>query len=255
MLFVNNTNSSGDPVASQTSVVEVNPTAEKTKKRKRKKSGDQQQQDTPTKVSKKSNKNQKDLEEEATDQQQANTEAPVPGAVGLCKICGDRASGYHYGVASCEGCKGFFRRSIQKQMTYKCMKDGACVILLLNRNRCQHCRFRKCIAMGMSRECVRFSTTNSALNTNSSNSNDGAQASPPQSQPVAEPVAPVVVVAASKKVSKKASGKPKSPVESGGSILSPVVSVSQESAIAASIEQAVNGMKVETVDQRDLTSR
>jgi len=87
-------------------------------------------------------------------------------SVGLCKICGDRASGYHYGVASCEGCKGFFRRSIQKQMTYKCMKDGACIILLLNRNRCQHCRFKKCIAMGMSRECVRFSSNSASSTSN-----------------------------------------------------------------------------------------
>lgn len=98
-----------------------------------------------------------DSQSQLQSQQQQPT--VTPGAVGLCKICGDRASGYHYGVASCEGCKGFFRRSIQKQMTYKCMKDGQCIILLLNRNRCQHCRFKKCIEMGMSRECVRFSTT------------------------------------------------------------------------------------------------
>ena len=25
-----------------------------------------------------------------------------------CKVCGDKASGYHYGVTSCEGCKVSF---------------------------------------------------------------------------------------------------------------------------------------------------
>ncbi|XP_066940333.1 ecdysone-induced protein 78C-like isoform X3 [Macrobrachium rosenbergii] len=74
-----------------------------------------------------------------------------------CKVCGDKASGYHYGVTSCEGCKGFFRRSIQKQIEYRCLRDGKCLVIRLNRNRCQYCRFKKCLAVGMSRDsAVRY---------------------------------------------------------------------------------------------------
>ncbi|VIO86326.1 Uncharacterized protein BM_BM2981 [Brugia malayi] len=77
----------------------------------------------------------------------------------LCKVCGDKSSGFHYGVTACEGCKGFFRRSIQKQMEYRCLRDGKCHIHRLNRNRCQFCRFRKCLAVGMSRDSVRYGRT------------------------------------------------------------------------------------------------
>lgn len=81
---------------------------------------------------------------------------PLPKTFVACRVCGDKASGYHYGVTSCEGCKGFFRRSIQKQIEYRCLRDGKCLVIRLNRNRCQHCRFKKCIAVGMSRDSVRY---------------------------------------------------------------------------------------------------
>ncbi|KAH9499133.1 Ecdysone-induced protein 75B, isoform B [Bulinus truncatus] len=75
----------------------------------------------------------------------------------LCKICGDKASGFHYGVFSCEGCKGFFRRTIRHQLTYKpCDTPSQCLIMRISRNRCQYCRLQKCISSGMSHEAVRL---------------------------------------------------------------------------------------------------
>ncbi|XP_043955633.1 nuclear receptor subfamily 1 group D member 1 isoform X3 [Gambusia affinis] len=79
------------------------------------------------------------------------------GMVLLCKVCRDVASGFHYGVHACEGCKGFFRRSIQQNIQYKkCVKSESCSIMRTNRNRCQQCRFKKCLSVGMSRDAVRF---------------------------------------------------------------------------------------------------
>ncbi|XP_069509431.1 nuclear receptor subfamily 1 group D member 2-like [Ambystoma mexicanum] len=87
----------------------------------------------------------------------SGTFSKAGGMVLLCKVCGDIASGFHYGVHACEGCKGFFRRSIQQNIHYKtCVKNENCTIMRMNRNRCQHCRFKKCLAVGMSRDAVRF---------------------------------------------------------------------------------------------------
>uniref|UniRef100_A0A8R1DXZ6 Nuclear receptor domain-containing protein n=1 Tax=Caenorhabditis japonica TaxID=281687 RepID=A0A8R1DXZ6_CAEJA len=75
----------------------------------------------------------------------------------LCQVCSDKASGFHYGVFACEGCKGFFRRSIQQKISYRaCTRTEDCLILRNNRNRCQCCRLKKCLAVGMSRDAVRF---------------------------------------------------------------------------------------------------
>ncbi|TPP61016.1 Nuclear receptor subfamily 2 group C member 2 [Fasciola gigantica] len=71
-----------------------------------------------------------------------------------CKVCGDKASGRHYGVVSCEGCKGFFKRSIRGHVSYACRSDQQCLVNKAFRNRCQYCRLQKCLAVGMRSEAV-----------------------------------------------------------------------------------------------------
>lgn len=66
-----------------------------------------------------------------------------------CVVCGDKASGRHYGAISCEGCKGFFKRSVRKQLNYICRANQECEVTKHHRNRCQYCRLQKCILMGM----------------------------------------------------------------------------------------------------------
>ncbi|KAJ3595482.1 hypothetical protein NHX12_004785 [Muraenolepis orangiensis] len=76
-----------------------------------------------------------------------------PAADGCSAMCGSRI---HYGVITCEGCKGFFRRSQQNNAMYSCSRQRNCLIDRTNRNRCQHCRLQKCLALGMSRDAVKF---------------------------------------------------------------------------------------------------
>ncbi|XP_022248309.1 probable nuclear hormone receptor HR3 isoform X1 [Limulus polyphemus] len=73
-----------------------------------------------------------------------------------CKVCGDKSSGVHYGVITCEGCKGFFRRSQSSVVNYQCPRQKNCVVDRVNRNRCQYCRLQKCLTLGMSRDAVKF---------------------------------------------------------------------------------------------------
>lgn len=48
--------------------------------------------------------------------------------------------------------QGFFRRSQQNNASYSCPRQRNCLIDRTNRNRCQHCRLQKCLALGMSRD-------------------------------------------------------------------------------------------------------
>jgi len=125
--------------------------------------------------------------------------SPVDGSPGRtegrCGVCGDHASCQHYGVRTCEGCKGFFKvkrctsqvhccstatrsvvsvetfvqkhngmnnksyvlylfvqRTVQKNSKYVCLANKDCPVDKRRRNRCQFCRFQKCLAVGMVKE-------------------------------------------------------------------------------------------------------
>uniref|UniRef100_UPI00398EB4DA nuclear receptor subfamily 2 group F member 6-like n=1 Tax=Pristiophorus japonicus TaxID=55135 RepID=UPI00398EB4DA len=77
-----------------------------------------------------------------------------PGVQVDCVVCGDRASGKHYGQFTCEGCKSFFKRSIRRNLSYTCRSSRDCQIDQHHRNQCQYCRLRKCFKVGMKREAV-----------------------------------------------------------------------------------------------------
>ncbi|KAJ3597822.1 hypothetical protein NHX12_001339 [Muraenolepis orangiensis] len=78
-----------------------------------------------------------------------------PTGEGTCAVCGDNAACQHYGVRTCEGCKGFFKRTVQKNAKYVCLASKNCPVDKRRRNRCQYCRFQKCLSVGMVKEVVR----------------------------------------------------------------------------------------------------
>ncbi|KAL3842736.1 hypothetical protein ACJMK2_020724 [Sinanodonta woodiana] len=72
-----------------------------------------------------------------------------------CRICHEKASGIHYGLNTCEACKGFFRRSLKMKKVYKCMKNGRCDVVRRRRSSCSYCRFKKCTDLGMSKAAIK----------------------------------------------------------------------------------------------------
>ncbi|XP_041090326.1 nuclear receptor subfamily 5 group A member 2-like isoform X3 [Polyodon spathula] len=54
----------------------------------------------------------------------------------MCPVCGDKVSGYHYGLLTCESCKGFFKRTVQNNRRYTCTENQDCKIDKTQRKRC-----------------------------------------------------------------------------------------------------------------------
>uniref|UniRef100_A0A5S6QJ41 Nuclear receptor domain-containing protein n=1 Tax=Trichuris muris TaxID=70415 RepID=A0A5S6QJ41_TRIMR len=72
-----------------------------------------------------------------------------------CAVCGDASSGKHYGILACNGCSGFFKRSVRRKLIYRCQANtGNCRVDKTHRNQCQACRLKKCIRMGMNKDAV-----------------------------------------------------------------------------------------------------
>ncbi|NXW52112.1 NR1I3 protein, partial [Nyctiprogne leucopyga] len=77
-----------------------------------------------------------------------------PGEEKVCAVCGDRATGYHFHVMTCEGCKGFFRRSIIKGVHFTCPLARSCPVTKAKRRQCQACRLQKCLDVGMRKDMI-----------------------------------------------------------------------------------------------------
>ncbi|KRY73559.1 Lysine--tRNA ligase, partial [Trichinella pseudospiralis] len=76
-----------------------------------------------------------------------------------CKVCEDHSSGKHYGIFACDGCAGFFKRSIRRNRQYVCKargtgQEGSCTVDKTHRNQCRACRLSKCLQVGMNKEAV-----------------------------------------------------------------------------------------------------
>ncbi|XP_066471380.1 vitamin D3 receptor [Tiliqua scincoides] len=72
----------------------------------------------------------------------------------ICGVCGDKATGFHFNAMTCEGCKGFFRRSMKRKAMFTCPFNSDCKITKDNRRHCQACRLKRCVDIGMMKEFI-----------------------------------------------------------------------------------------------------
>uniref|UniRef100_A0A0R3PPY3 Nuclear receptor domain-containing protein n=1 Tax=Angiostrongylus costaricensis TaxID=334426 RepID=A0A0R3PPY3_ANGCS len=76
----------------------------------------------------------------------------TPGLKTTSSVCCDEASGRHYGVVACFGCKGFFRRTVRLDVVSYTI---SCSYISAGRNVCRSCRYKKCLDVGMEPDAIR----------------------------------------------------------------------------------------------------
>ncbi|PIC23781.1 hypothetical protein B9Z55_017358 [Caenorhabditis nigoni] len=86
----------------------------------------------------------------------------------ICKVCRHPATGYHYNVASCNGCKSFFRRTILSGTRFKCKSNNDCFFTEYpvdsTRLNCRRCRFEACVNSGMNPTAILHKPTKTSEN-------------------------------------------------------------------------------------------
>ncbi|ETN87251.1 zinc finger, C4 type [Necator americanus] len=98
-----------------------------------------------------------------------------------CAVCEMPSSGLHFGVSCCRACAAFFRRTLSLKLKYKCRFSGMCEVTQKKRYSCRHCRFQKCVKVGMRKEMVQMGNVQNTIDpyetTKPSSSNPGSIAS------------------------------------------------------------------------------
>ncbi|KAL8585401.1 hypothetical protein ACOMHN_063179 [Nucella lapillus] len=73
--------------------------------------------------------------------------------LGVCSVCGNKADGNFFGASVCLPCKSFFircKKDGEPSLVKQC--QGNCDVTKQLRNRCQFCRFQRCLEVGMTRK-------------------------------------------------------------------------------------------------------
>jgi len=96
----------------------------------------------------------------------------------VCCVCGDISYGRHYNAFVCNGCKGFFRRSVWSNRKYYCRFGNDCQISKTTRNVCRCCRLSKCFNAGMRAEAVQMERDRYGANQNYLDNIDPLDTSP-----------------------------------------------------------------------------